>query len=329
MRNPRKLTRIILIFTVMLISISCEKYEPYTEEMQLNIRESVPLADPFIILHDDMYYAYGTIAPSNGFKVYTSENLESWRLENDFVLYKDDVVGDKDFWAPEVYYIEELEEFIMYYSANEYVCVAVSNSPLGPFVSSHDRHLVYEPGIDGTLFIDDDGEKYLYFKRNWYPNWISVVKLDDTYTSMKDDRIINCLSESQKWEDGIIEGPFVFKKDEWYYLTYSSHAYDDPAYGVGYAVSKNPIGPWDKYDGNPILQFPSYKGGSLYGTGHSSFFYDKNGNLKIAFHAHHDYGFPNRRDLFIASIEFKSNPEGGAPILSIKNDLFCPHLITE
>ena len=40
-------------------------------------RQKVLLADPFILYHDGLYYAYGTGAP-DGIEVYTSRNLRSW-----------------------------------------------------------------------------------------------------------------------------------------------------------------------------------------------------------------------------------------------------------
>ena len=41
--------------------------------------ESVPLGDPFILLHDGVYYAYGTHA-ADGIEVYTSKDLKRWKL---------------------------------------------------------------------------------------------------------------------------------------------------------------------------------------------------------------------------------------------------------
>ena len=69
----------------------------------------VPLADPFILLHDGTYYAYGTKA-EHGIAVFESDDLQTWRQASGraaegLALHKDDVYGDRWFWAPEVYCI--------------------------------------------------------------------------------------------------------------------------------------------------------------------------------------------------------------------------------
>ena len=55
------------------------------------VTKSVPLGDPFILLHDGTYYAYGTHA-ADGIEVYTSKDLRKWKLHG-LALHKDDVGG--------------------------------------------------------------------------------------------------------------------------------------------------------------------------------------------------------------------------------------------
>ena len=56
------------------------------------VTKSVPLGDPFILLHDGTYYAYGTHA-ADGIEVYTSKDLRKWKLHG-LALHKDDVWAD-------------------------------------------------------------------------------------------------------------------------------------------------------------------------------------------------------------------------------------------
>ena len=61
----------------------------------------VPLADPFILLHDGTYYAYGTKA-EHGIAVFESDDLQTWRQASGraaegLALHKDDVYGDRWF----------------------------------------------------------------------------------------------------------------------------------------------------------------------------------------------------------------------------------------
>ena len=124
-----------------------------------NLRK-VPLADPFILLYDGVYYAYGTGAGS-GIEVWTSRDLSTWErakgnARDGLALHRTDVWGEKWFWAPEVYRLND--KFYMYFTAEEHICVATSDSPLGPFVQEKRQPMIAdEKCIDNTLFIDDDG----------------------------------------------------------------------------------------------------------------------------------------------------------------------------
>ena len=115
----------------------------------------VPLADPFILLHDGTYYAYGTKA-EHGIAVFESDDLQTWRQASGraaegLALHKDDVYGDRWFWAPEVYCINGA--FYMFFSAQSHVCVAVSDSPLGPFVQKEKKPMI-EYKFDTQLLIE-------------------------------------------------------------------------------------------------------------------------------------------------------------------------------
>src|SRR5690606_2081252 len=96
------------------------------------VETNVLFGDPFILWHDDTYYAYGTYS-DDGIAVYVSQDLLTWETVsgNRLALDKKDSWGDRWFWAPEVYQVDGT--FYMYYTADEHICVATSNSPLGPF----------------------------------------------------------------------------------------------------------------------------------------------------------------------------------------------------
>ena len=123
-----------------------------------NLRK-VPLADPFILLYDGVYYAYGTGAGS-GIEVWTSRDLSTWErakgnARDGLALHRTDVWGEKWFWAPEVYRLND--KFYMYFTAEEHICVATSDSPLGPFVQETRQPMIAdEKCIDNTLFYAGD-----------------------------------------------------------------------------------------------------------------------------------------------------------------------------
>lgn len=70
--------------------------------------EKVPLGDPFILLWEGKYYAYGTWS-GDGIAVFVSDDLHNWKIpegiQDGLALNKRDVWGDHWFWAPEVYYV--------------------------------------------------------------------------------------------------------------------------------------------------------------------------------------------------------------------------------
>ena len=88
------------------------------------------LADPFVLLDNGTYYAYGTHS-NDGIEVYTSKDLKQWTLQPQLALHKNNTTEDHWFWAPEI--LKHGDTFYMYYSANEHMYVATSKSPLGPF----------------------------------------------------------------------------------------------------------------------------------------------------------------------------------------------------
>ena len=166
-----------------------------------------------------------------------------------------------------------------------------------------------EKCIDNTLFIDDDGRAYMYFDRFNDGLNIWVVELEDDCTTLKKETMRPCIHVSQEWEKvwpRVNEGCFVIRRNGTYYMTYSANSYESPFYGIGCATADSPLGPWTKYDRNPLLQNP----GELVGVGHSALFRDKAGNLKIVFHAHKSKGAIHPREMYITDVRFRP-VEGG------------------
>lgn len=303
---------LIFLYTFTLCGSKESDIETDQKRGRPLVGEKIALADPFILLYDDLYYAYGTSA-NDGIEVMVSTDLKYWKkgkgnANEGLALHKNDVFGDKWFWAPEVYHVGE--EFIMYFSADEHICAATSDSPLGPFVQSIKRPMIEgEKSIDNSLFIDDNGKKYLFFSRFDAGLNICMAELNDDCISVK-GKIVNCTRVSQDWErvwPTVNEGSFVIKHNGTYYMIYSANSYESHSYGIGCAVATSPFGPWMKYLDNPILQKP----GDLVGVGHGALFYDKNGGLKIVFHAHNSKKSIHPRRMYISDVTFI--PVNGAP----------------
>ena len=271
-------------------------------EATIHYTTPVSLGDPFIMLYDNVYYAYGTGA-NDGIEVYTSDDLREWEKAPKLALHKDNSYGEKWFWAPEVYYVNG--KFYMYYSAEEHICVAVADSPFGPFKQSVQKPMLEgEKTIDNSLFIDDDGKPYLFFDRFNDGLNIWVAELEDDLMTIKTETLHPCIHVSQEWEKvwpRVNEGAFVTKYNGIYYMTYSANSYESPFYGVGCATATDIMGEWTKYPDNPLLQKP----GNLVGVGHSAMFRDKKGDLRIVFHAHHDEKNIHPRIMYIGRAGFE------------------------
>jgi len=288
------------IFLVTISLLSCKSSLVPGEK--LNSGELIPLADPFILLYDDVYYAYGTGA-ADGIAVMTSKDLKTWKKEPQLALHKKNSYGEKWFWAPEVYHVND--RFYMYYTAEEHICVAVSDLPSGPFIQEIQKPMLEgEKSIDNSLFIDDDGKPYLFFDRFNDGLNIWVAELEEDLMTIRKETMHPCIHVSQEWEKvwpRVNEGSFVVKHNDVYYMTYSANSYESPFYGIGCATATEIMGEWTKYPHNPLLQKPE----NLVGTGHSSMFKDKKGDWKIVFHAHNDINKIHPRNMYISNVGFK------------------------
>lgn len=266
-------------------------------------------ADPFVLLYEGKYYMYCTVEndekltdhhsfntavnKQDGYYVYQSEDLKNWENKG-MCLRKEDVMGDKWFWAPEV--LHRNGKFYMVYSSEEHIGMAVADSPLGPFRQEEKRWLYEEKAIDGHLFVDDDGTVYLYYVRLHNGNQIYVAKMAEDLLSI-DTLYEDCLIKAEaEWETKdclVAEGPFVLKHKGFYYLTYSANHTRCQDYAVGVALSQSPTGPFEKFKGNPIL----HKNDKFCGVGHHSFTTSKDGKTLIcAYHCHDSFeNFKPRR----------------------------------
>ncbi len=155
----------VLLFSLSLcFCMSCsdsgsdKKEEGGTEEEKpiTVLSQTVPLADPYVLVHDSLYYIYGTNV-GTGFDVYYSKDLEHWERASALSLSHTNSYGESMFWAPEVYYVEKEKKFYMFYSTEEHICVATADSPLGPFKQDEHKPIREEKSIDTSVFLMKTG----------------------------------------------------------------------------------------------------------------------------------------------------------------------------
>ena len=147
-------------------------------------------------------------------------------------------VQSNDAWAPQV--VERDGKFYLYVPISvpgwpkNVIAVAVADNPLGPFKDALGHPLVNKSTgyIDPTVFIDDDGQAYLYFGN---PN-IWYVKLNKDMISYSGD-VVKEDVKPRNYQ----EGPWFYKRNGHYYLAYASTCCPE---GIGYGMSDSPTGPW-------------------------------------------------------------------------------------
>lgn len=271
---------------------------------------NIYFGDPHVFVDEGTYYIYGTGEESDtGIEVYKSDDMKNWigpvGATNGFALHKDDVIGDRWFWAPEVYRFGEI--YYMFFSVEEQMSVAFSDSPTGPFVQEEEFVLADFNAIDNHLFIDDDGTHYIYFAKFEDGLEIWGAEFEEDFSGLKEDTMERLLYQSQDWEQSqaepvgtVNEGAEVIKYEGLYYMFYSANHYASPDYGIGFAYADHPMGPWTKADENPILQNPE----GLAGTGHCMLFKGLDGQKYISYHSHYDIDEVQPRRSFINPVEF-------------------------
>ncbi len=279
------MNRISFIFLFLNLS--------FMMQAQTETDRNLFVADPFILEDNGVYHLYGT-SSRDGIVAWRSTDLIHWDgpcgATNGLALHKDDSWGNRMFWAPEVYKIND--RYVMTYSVEGHIAVAESDSPLGPFVQSEKKPLLEERGIDSHIFIDDDGTPHLYWVRFQGGNIIYTARMSHDLKTVDMSTARHCITpQPDTWERtnsepkaNVAEGPFVMKRNGKYYLTYSCNHYQSPDYAVGWAVSDHPEGPWIRSKDNPIL----LRHNGYVGTGHHAFLQTSSGKLYIVYHAHNN-----------------------------------------
>jgi GH43 family beta-xylosidase len=262
-------------------------------------------ADPFVLRHEDMYYAYGTAQTQDKrvLPVLSSPDLTRWEWQGGALVPP---VGAVEFWAPEVAFADGI--FYMYYSArgtngrDHQLRVARSTSPLGPFEDAGHVLNENEPfSIDAHPFRAADGQWYLFYAKDFLERdehhhvgtGIVVDRLTDMLTLAGEPRLVVRphadwhLFRLQRPMYGniydwyTVEGPSVLQHGGLYYCFYSGGAWEKDNYGVSYVVAEHPLGPWRQVQTQVLRSLPP----NVIGPGHNSFTVAPNGRQIMVYHA--------------------------------------------
>jgi hypothetical protein len=309
---------IFLFFLIVLSAIATKAQNP--------IIQTSYTADPAPMVYNGTVYLYTShdedqtvrnFFTMNDWRCYSSTDMVNWTDHGAILSYKTFEWSRGDAWAGQC--IHRNGKFYYYLPVNQKnggnaIGVAVSDSPTGPFKDALGKPLLVGYGyIDPTVFIDDDGQAYLYWGN---PN-LWHVKLNEDMISY--DQNLGIVKEDLKDENfgyrakkidnrtaAYEEGPWLYKRNNLYYLLY-------PAGGVpehlAYSTAKSVTGPWTYGD---TIMHVIKKGGAF--TNHPGLI-DFKGKTYLFYH---NGALPGgggfKRSVCIEPIEF--NADGSIPLIT-------------
>lgn len=252
--------------------------------------------DPAPMVHDGRLYLY-TGHDERGadffwmqeWRVYSTDDMVNWTDHGSPLAIESFAWGDDRAWAAQC--IERNGKFYWYVclhskiSGGMAIGVAVGDSPIGPFRDALGKPL-FENGswdhIDPTVFIDDDGQAYLY----WGNPHLYYLRLNEDMISYSGE--VTCVEmseesfgapnparreEGKQYRDCYIEGPWLMKRDKLYYMLYAAGGIPEH---IAYSTAPSPTGPWSYWgEAMPLQDSGSFTNhcGVVNYRGHDYFFY--------------------------------------------------------
>ncbi|QYJ77381.1 arabinan endo-1,5-alpha-L-arabinosidase [Shewanella acanthi] len=275
----------------------------------------VDIHDPVMAKEKGQYYLFST---GPGITYYASKDKIHWELagrvfDTEPTWARDVAPGfNGHLWAPDI--IEHDGLFYLYYSVSAF---GKNTSAIGVTVNKTldktskdyqwtDKGILLQSvpnrdawnAIDPNIIVDEKGTPWMSFGSFWQglklvklnPDFISIAQPEEWHTLAKLERPA-LLAETEPGP-GEIEAPFIYKKDDYYYLFVSYGLCcrgDDSTYHLAVGRAKEVTGPYLDKEGKDMAQ----GGGSILlkgtkawpGLGHNSV-YDFDGKDYLVFHAY-------------------------------------------
>ncbi len=233
---------------------------------------ALAMRDHQILKQDGIWYMTGTTGPfwkgaSPGVRLFRSSDLLNWTFVDwliDASLLPRDCWYQGRFWAPEIhpahgkYYLTvscghgttlDADDRRM----EDHALILFSAPKItGPYeLVNRDGPIGRPFKNDSSLFTDEDGSSYIYCSGGGL--WQSKIDLSRGRLLGGDDLQKICAPRDPgqpDWMIGGIEGPFVIKRDGWYFLFFSAWT---RGYEVGVMRSRSPLGPWELFQKEPLF----------------------------------------------------------------------------
>jgi beta-xylosidase len=272
---------------------------------------------------------------NKGVVLYKSKDLQNWQFV-DYVVKRPEISKwyHRRFWAPEIQKIGG-KYYALFNCRNDslgfvgqYSGYAVADNIEGPYkVATEEKPLC--DGNDLTFFEDTDGKVWAFWNRGREfgigfaqielqtatfltepKTAIQPAKVDYEYDVKGeivkvpgyDGRPIPKVAKYYDWDAIGIEGAYVIKHEETYYLFYSSWT---RGYEIGYATASKISGPWTKHPGNPFygamnkatcekndFQWSGDEKNPFNQVGHNEIFTGPDGRFWLSCHGIRDDGVP-------------------------------------
>jgi hypothetical protein len=220
------------------------------------IVQTIYTADPAPLVHNGRVYVYtghdedaSTYFTMRDWRVYSSADMANWTDHGSPMSLATFSWARSDAWAGHVTYRDG--KFYWYVPVTNRatgrmaIGVGVSTSPTGPFTDALGRPLVENGEIDPNVFIDDNGQAYLYWGN---PNlWYVRLNADMTSYSGSPTQIpltaagYGARSGNASRPTLYEEGPWVFKRNGLYYNVFAAECCSE---FIGYSTATGPTGPW-------------------------------------------------------------------------------------
>lgn len=212
-------------------------------------------ADPAPMVYEGRLYVYTThdedvtvnnFFTMNDWRVYSTTDMVNWTDHGSPLSYKSFSYGTGDAWAGQC--IPRNGKFYFYVPMNNganKIGVAVADTPIGPFKDAIGKPLLSGGGyIDPTVFIDDDGQAYLY----WGNPDLYYAKLNTDMTTLSGAATKVSLTtagfgkrSNTDRATAYEEGPWFYKRGTSYYMIYPADGVPEK---ISYSTSSAALGPW-------------------------------------------------------------------------------------
>lgn len=250
-------------FNVTFLVLVLSLFGFFYTHAQNPIIQTLYTADPAPMVHKDTLYLYtghdedrSTWFTMRDWRCYTTTDMVNWTDRGSVLSVETFSWAGKDAWAGQC--IFRNGKFYWYVPLNQSngkgmaLGVAVSSSPTGPFTDAIGKPLVFSGNgdIDPTVFIDDDGQAYLY----WGNPYLKYVKLNEDMISYSGEVVTVPLNkegfdvrfkDTDKRPSAYEEGPWLYKRKNVYFLHYAAGGVPEH---LAYSTGPTATGPWTYRD---------------------------------------------------------------------------------